>query len=152
MTIPQTKTLSSLLRPVDALPSSFERYWAGSYLQGAIDYAQPIYDPDAKCVWRVVGSGVKTWAQLAPNVAKILKVLEERGVVIRNSSSGSPGGNADAYNIGARFLDGGLAGVTGNYWYEERGVFVWGPNAVNFLAEELGLRITPKSEKHFGGI
>jgi hypothetical protein len=103
--------LSSILTPVDALPSSFAVYVI--YRSGT-----PIVDPDAKCIWRIVGSGVTTSPRHSKNVNIIVTALEEAGVAVESASSGSPA-NASAYMITARFLDGGLSGVTGNYFLYE---------------------------------
>jgi hypothetical protein len=85
----------------------------------------PIIDPDAKCIWRIVGSGITEQPRLSKNVNMIVIALEEAGVAVESRCSGSPA-NASSYMITARFRDGGLAGVTGNYFYSARGVFVLG--------------------------
>ena len=123
--------LSSILAPVDALPSSFAIY--AIYPSGT-----PIAEPDAKCIWRIVGSGITKNPRLSKNVNIIVGVAE-------SGWSGSPA-NAAAYMISARFRDGGLAGVTGNYFYSARGVFVWGPLVVRYIAEKLNVRISPRHE------
>jgi hypothetical protein len=83
--------------------------------------------------------------RLSKNVKIIVTLLEEAGVAVEEGSSGSPA-NADAYMITARFRDGGLAGVTGNYFLYPRGVFVWGPLVVRYIAEKLNVRISRRHE------
>ena len=79
------------------------------------------------------------------NVERIVDALQEAGVTIESDWSASPA-NATAYKIRARFQDGDLVGVTGDYWGSARGVFVWGPLAVRYVAERLHLRIGPRYE------
>jgi hypothetical protein len=90
-------------------------------------------------------SGVTEQPYRSKNVSLIVTALEEAGVVVESGASGSSA-NASAYMISARFLDGGLAGVTGNYFYYARGVFVWGPLFVRYIAEKINARISPRYE------
>jgi hypothetical protein len=80
--------LSSILTPVDALPSSFAGY--AIYPSGT-----PIVEPDAKCIWRIVGSGITKYPRLSKNVNTIATALEEAGVAVESGSTGSPA-NASA--------------------------------------------------------
>jgi hypothetical protein len=54
---------------------------------------------------------------------------------------GSPA-NVDSFHLEAKFLDGGLAGETGNY-FGERGAWIDGPRAVLLIALQLGLKVRP---------
>ena len=142
-----TKTLSSLLTPTGRLPEFLRLY---SIWERTKDGTKPIpiYDPEARCVWRIVGSGIREIPADAPNTKKVLDVLLGEGIAPLTASSASAA-NASANIIGARFLDGGIAGVTGDYWYGERGVWIWGPELVRFVAGKLGLAITQRHEAHF---
>lgn len=137
--------LSSILTPADALPKSFSPYSLNLTNSRGFRSMEPLADPDSKCVWRIVGSGIKSSPLDSRYVKLIVTVLKEAGAAVESSYSGSAA-NATAYIIGARFRDGGLAGVTGDYWCGPRGVFLWGPLAVRYVAERLRLRISPRHE------
>ncbi len=101
-------------------------------------FHQPRWAPRDR--WRIVGSGVTTCPENAPNVELVLSACDELGIRYRSRSSGSPA-NADSYYLKARFLDGGIDGCTGNYWGGQRGVWVTGRKAVAILALTIGLEI-----------
>lgn len=56
------------------------------------------------------------------HTSAVCKACKELGMEIKSSSSGSPA-NA-SYTIRAQFLDGGIDGQTGDYWFDTRGVWV----------------------------
>ena len=89
--------------------------------------------------WRVRGSGVKTYPTNAALTAEIELCLEAAGIAVNQRSSGSPA-NADCYRLEAAFEDGGFYASTGNYWYDERGAWIKGRKAVDWIAAQMGLR------------
>jgi hypothetical protein len=89
--------------------------------------------------FRITGSGVRHWPADAANTAAIVRVLEGKGIAVKQQSMGSPG-NSNSYHIETLFLDGGLFATTGNYLVGTRGAYVHGERAVTWLAQQLGLR------------
>lgn len=103
-------------------------------------FTQPDTYPSDR--WRVRGSGVHTAPDDAPTTAAVFAACDALGISLAMTFSGGPC-SADAYPVRATFLDGGLAGQTGNYLCGERGIVVVGPRAVLLLALVLGLRVLP---------
>lgn len=104
-------------------------------------FHQPRWAPGDR--WRIVGSGPMSHRH-SPNVELVLSACRELGIRVRCHLTGSPA-NADANYLKARFLDGGIDGVTGNYWSSPRGVWVTGRKSVAVLALTMGLRVTSTS-------
>lgn len=96
-------------------------------------------DADGRPRFRIAGSGVHGWPNAAANTAAIIRLLEGKGIVVKQRSMGSPG-NADSYHIETPFLDGGLFAKTGNYLVGTRGAWIHGERAVTSVAQQLGLR------------
>lgn len=68
-----------------------------------------------------------------------MAVLEKQGIAIRAYSLGSPA-NVDSFHLDAKFKDGGLTAKTGAYWHSERGAWITGETAVDWVAALLHLR------------
>lgn len=92
--------------------------------------------PASGDIYRIRGSGVTGDPEDAANTRRIVEQLEGSGIKVERRSSGSPG-NADAYILRAAFLDGGLWGMTGNYWMAPRGVWIVGAKAADFVLRGL---------------
>ena len=97
----------------------------------------PGTEPDT---WRIRNSGVQSQPHTSEETSAVLEACESLGIGIEHRNFGSPA-NADSYKIHAVFLDGGLDGETGNYWFGPRGVWVRGPKAVLLIALQLGLSV-----------
>ena len=93
--------------------------------------------------WRIKGSGVQTHPTDAALTAEIKRCLVSSGVPVREYSSGSAA-NADSYHLEADFEDGGLYASTGNYWFGERGAWIKGRKAVEWVARKLELTRMPE--------
>ena len=94
-------------------------------------------EPDT---WRIRNSGVQSQPHNSRETSAVLEACASLGIRAQHRSSGSPA-NADSYTVQAVFLDGGLDGETGNYWYAPRGVWVRGCKAVLLIALQLGLSV-----------
>ena len=92
--------------------------------------------------WRIRSSGVNTRPDSVPTTAAVLDVCEGLGVMTEVFYSSGPC-SANSYPVRATFLDGGVAGETGNYIGGKKGVIVTGVKAVLLLALSLGLRVRP---------
>src|SRR5262249_54907046 len=90
--------------------------------------------------WRVRNSGVQFVPRRSKETRAVLEACSALGIPLEEKSSGSPA-NADSYTVRATFLDGGIEGQTGNYWYAPRGVWIRGTKAVLLLALQLGLSV-----------
>lgn len=95
--------------------------------------------PSGQVRYRIAGSGSTSWATESPTTASIVAAVAEAGIAVRNVSMGSAA-NCDSYHLDADFRDGGLHGVTGNYWFEERGAWIHGDESVVWVARLLKLR------------
>ena len=91
--------------------------------------------------WRIKRSGVRGLPTEAETTAEIVEALKEMGVPVRVHSMGSPA-NVDSYHIEAQFADGGLFAKTGSYWYERRGAWIEGPQAVAFVGVSCDRKIS----------
>lgn len=87
-------------------------------------------------IYRIRGSGVTGQPEDAANTRRVVEQLEGCGIKVERRSDGSPG-NADSYKLRAAFLDGGLWGMTGNYWMAPRGVWIVGSEAADFVIRSL---------------
>ena len=92
--------------------------------------------------WRISGSGVKGFPDNAQLTHIVVDALESNVVEVRHYSMGSAA-NASSYHLEAKFKDGGLSARTGTYWYGERGAWIEGRDAVEWVAELLDL-VPPK--------
>jgi hypothetical protein len=99
--------------------------------------------------WRVKGSGVHGRPWEAPATEALMDACEALGVTVETRSMGGFV-NCDSHHIEATFLDGGMRGKTGNYWLEERAVYVEGAKTVLALALKLGLKVRPSWRKERG--
>jgi len=125
-------------------PYSARRFRGGSF--------SSVFEPDtfdAKACWRLKGSGVNGFPQEAPATAECLAICWDLGITIRERNMGSPA-NASSYEIRCDFLDGGLYAKTGNYFYERKGAWVFGPKAVLLLAEGMGVHVRRSWRVTFG--
>jgi len=104
--------------------------------------------PEFIPAWRIVGSGVRGFPTECEVVGEIVNVLRSHGIDVTQSSMGSPS-NADSYHLKASFLDGGIRGKTGNYWYEPRGSWVYGKQVLTFIVFSLKLEVSRKQTKDF---
>mgnify|MGYP001161952007 FL=1 len=95
--------------------------------------------PDGQVRYRIAGSGSTSWATESPTTASIVAAITEAGIAVRNVSMGSAA-NCDSYHLDADFRDGGLHGITGNYWFAERGAWIHGDESVIWVARLLKLR------------
>jgi hypothetical protein len=102
-------------------------------------FTKDLVDQDAQPKWRIKGSGVRGFPSDADRTEAVLKILKDAGVPIREYSMSSPC-NPSSYHVEAFFEDGGLRAVTGNYWYSERGAWISGEKAFEFIIQKLGLR------------
>lgn len=90
--------------------------------------------------WRIRNSGVQSHPESSAETRAVLAACTSLGVRVAHRNLASPA-NANSYKVSATFLDGGLQGETGNYWYAPRGVWVTGRKAVLLLALQLGLAV-----------
>jgi hypothetical protein len=90
--------------------------------------------------WRIKNSGTRyPWSK---ETEAVLAAARAMGIEVTETSSASPV-NASSYGVRASFLDGGIEGEVGNYWYSPRGVWVIGAKAVLLLALQMGLKVRP---------
>jgi len=66
--------------------------------------------------WRIRNSGVSTIPESSPETWAVVRACRKLGIEVRSFSSGSPS-NADEHRLEAAFLDGGVNGRTGNYFF-----------------------------------
>ena len=99
--------------------------------------------------WRIRGSGVSGQPDAADTTYAVMKACESLGIDLSGRSMGSPAG-ADSYHLEAEFLDGGLRGQTGNYFYYPKGVWVHGPKAVLLLLLQLQVKVRPSWLRRHG--
>jgi hypothetical protein len=92
--------------------------------------------------WRIRNSGVKSRPWASDETRSVLEACQSLRIQVEEWGYGSPA-NASSYHVKATFLDGGVEGQTGDYWFGERGVWVRGRKAVLLLALELGLSVRP---------
>jgi len=88
--------------------------------------------------WRIKHSGVRGVPTTALNTQRIVAALRGTDVKVREWSSASPA-NASAYHLSADFDDGGISGMTGNYFYGPRGIWVSGRQAISRVCFLLGI-------------
>ena len=104
----------------------------------------------SKLRWRIVGSGVRGSPCDCLATAAVVQVLRDTGIHVRGhfrmplDSSG-----CDTSNLDASFLDGGLTASTGNYWYGQRGTWIFGIKALLLVAGLLELIISEKWRDEF---
>ena len=99
--------------------------------------------------WRVRNSGVTGMPCESKETNAVLTACRILGISVREQNWGSAG-NANSYKIEAKFLDGGIVGETGNYWFQERGVWVSGAKAVLALALQIGLNVRRSWHESYG--
>lgn len=110
-------------------------------------FQQPGYYPEDN--WRIRNSATYGIPELSRQTAAVVIALNDLGIDIDRTYSGSPM-NADCYRMRAEFLDGGLASMTGNYWYYERGAYITGTKVVLLLSLQLGLKVRPAWRRKYG--
>ena len=102
-------------------------------------FTKELEEKDTHPRWRIKGSGVRGFPSDADKTKAVIKILKDVGVPIREYTMSSPC-NPSSYHVEAFFEDGGLRSVTGNYWYSERGAWISGEKAFDFIVQKLGLR------------
>ena len=90
--------------------------------------------------WRIKNSGTPyPWSK---KTEAVLAAARSMGIEVTETSSASPV-NASSYGVRASFLDGGIEGQVGNYWYSPRGLWIIGAKPVLLLALQMGLHVRP---------
>jgi len=92
--------------------------------------------------WRIKQSGVRGILITPHNTQRSVAALRGADVKVREWSSASPA-NASAYHLSADFDDGGLSGMTGNYFYGPHGIWVSGRQAILRVCFLLGIADSP---------
>src|SRR5262245_56904079 len=81
----------------------------------------------SRTAWRIRRSGGRLeWGDAAEAV---LQACDQLGISVQSYSMASPA-NVGSVHLKASFLDGGLTGESGNYWFFERGAWIVGSRAV----------------------
>ena len=110
-------------------------------------FQQPGHYPEDQ--WRIRNSATYGIPELSKQTAAVVNALNNLGIDIQRNYSGSPM-NADCYRMRAEFLDGGVASMTGNYWYYERGAYITGSKVGLLLSLQLGLKVRPAWRRKYG--
>ena len=125
---------------IDELLSHFRGKPMSAIFQGSDAYPE-------NC-WRIRNSGVWGRPDNSAETFAIELACEALDIELKRTWSATPI-NPDSFRIEGQFLDGGISCMTGDYWYGEKGGWMFGPKCVLAICSELGLRVRESWLKKF---